>query len=40
MPPKVRDLVAKTITISGALGDDARPYQVRDVETAVKGSKA
>jgi predicted RNA binding protein YcfA (HicA-like mRNA interferase family) len=29
----------KAITISGALGDDAKPYQVRDVEAAVKGSK-
>jgi predicted RNA binding protein YcfA (HicA-like mRNA interferase family) len=30
----------KKITISGGLGDDAKPYQVRDVEAAVKGSKA
>ena len=30
----------KSITISGGLGDDAKPYQVRDVEAAVKGSKA
>jgi predicted RNA binding protein YcfA (HicA-like mRNA interferase family) len=36
----VHPKVPKTITISGGLGDDAKPYQVRDVKAAVKGSKA
>jgi predicted RNA binding protein YcfA (HicA-like mRNA interferase family) len=29
----------RRITISGALGDDAKPYQVREVAAAVKGFK-
>jgi predicted RNA binding protein YcfA (HicA-like mRNA interferase family) len=28
------------VTISGAPGDDARPYQVKDVVAAIKESKA
>jgi predicted RNA binding protein YcfA (HicA-like mRNA interferase family) len=32
--------VAKPITIAGALGDDAKRYQVRAVERAIKESKS
>jgi hypothetical protein len=32
--------VAKPITVSGALGDDAKHYQVRAVKRAVKESKS
>jgi predicted RNA binding protein YcfA (HicA-like mRNA interferase family) len=31
--------VSKPITISGKLGDDALPYQERDVKKAIKESK-
>ena len=31
--------VTKPITISGNLGDDALPYQERDVKKAIEGSK-
>jgi len=31
--------VTKNITISGKLGDDALPYQERDVKKAIEGSK-
>ena len=36
VPPKV----AKPITISGALGDDAKHYQIRAVKFAVEESKS
>ena len=36
----VHPTVAKPITISGALGDDARHYQVRAVKRAVEESKS
>jgi predicted RNA binding protein YcfA (HicA-like mRNA interferase family) len=32
--------VAKPITISGALGDDAKHYQIRAVKLAVEESKS
>jgi predicted RNA binding protein YcfA (HicA-like mRNA interferase family) len=32
--------VARPITISGALGDDAKRYQVRAVAAAIKESKS
>ena len=31
--------VAKSITISGALGDDAKHYQIRAVKRAIQESK-
>ena len=30
----------KRVTISGAMGDDAKPYQARDVAIAIKESKS
>jgi hypothetical protein len=36
----VHPKVAKPITISGALGDDAKNYQVRAVKRAVEESKS
>lgn len=36
----VHPKVAKPITISGALGDDAKHYQVRAVRRAVEESKS
>ena len=36
----VHPKVAKPITISGALGDDAKHYQVRAVKRAVEESKS
>lgn len=36
----VHPKVAKPITISGALGDDAKHYQVRAVKHAVKESES
>ena len=35
----VHPKVAKPITISGKLGDDALPYQERDVKKAIEESK-
>ena len=35
----VHPKVAKPVTISGALGDDARQYQVRAVKLAVEESR-
>jgi len=35
----VHPRVAKPVTISGALGDDALQYQIRAVKIAVKESK-
>jgi predicted RNA binding protein YcfA (HicA-like mRNA interferase family) len=35
----VHPKVAKPVTISGALGDDARRYQVRAVKAAVEESR-
>ena len=35
----VHPRVAKPVTISGGLGDDALPYQVRAVKIALKESK-
>jgi predicted RNA binding protein YcfA (HicA-like mRNA interferase family) len=35
----VHPRVAKPITISGKLGDDALPYQERDVKKAIEESK-
>ncbi|HEY3567386.1 MAG TPA: type II toxin-antitoxin system HicA family toxin [Thermoanaerobaculia bacterium] len=32
--------IAKPITISGALSDDAKHYQIRAVATAIKESKS
>ena len=36
----VHPKVARPITISGALGDDAKRYQMRAVEQAIKESKS
>ncbi len=36
----VHSKVAKPITIAGGLGDDAKQYQVRAVERAIKESKS
>ncbi len=36
----VHPKVAKPITISGALGDDAKHYQIRAVKFAVEESKS
>ena len=35
----VHPKVSKPVTISGALGDDAKQYQVRAVELAIEESK-
>ncbi len=35
----VHPKVAKPVTISGKLGDDALPYQERDVKKAIEESK-
>ena len=35
----VHPKVAKPVTISGALGDDAKQYQVRAVQLAIEESK-
>jgi predicted RNA binding protein YcfA (HicA-like mRNA interferase family) len=36
----VHPKVARPITISGALGDDAKRYQIRAVEQAIEESKS
>jgi predicted RNA binding protein YcfA (HicA-like mRNA interferase family) len=36
----VHPKVSKPITISGALGDDAKRYQVRAVQSAIKESQS
>jgi predicted RNA binding protein YcfA (HicA-like mRNA interferase family) len=36
----VHPKVGKPITVAGALGDDARSYQVRAVRTAIEESKS
>jgi predicted RNA binding protein YcfA (HicA-like mRNA interferase family) len=36
----VHPKVAKPITISGGLGDDAQHYQIRAVKTAIEESKS
>jgi predicted RNA binding protein YcfA (HicA-like mRNA interferase family) len=36
----VHPRLTKPVTISGALGDDAKPYQLRAVKLAIEGSKS
>lgn len=40
MPPKVKEIVWRPVTISGGAGDDAKRYQVRAVERAIKEAKS
>ena len=35
----VHPRIRKPVTISGDLGDDAKPYQVRAVRLAIRGSQ-
>ncbi len=32
--------IAKTVTISGKLGDDAKAYQIKQVKSAIEDSKS